>query len=496
MSVYLYVSEHVNISLCVYMYSRGMSEEGKQLIELPKALKEIVKLLKEEGPLTYEELAQKLDKDETTIIRQCQKLIEMEVCVKIEKDGKAAVALAEGIEVDEEGNVYVPSPFEDPEEKLKQLLEEAGVKGRKLKWIMRLVSSTPDALQKPEVLFDILTGAGVKRPLAQQIVRAFFGTEFTPPSPYPMPMYPMPMRTPPYYQYPYYYMPFMPMSPMEKEVLRLESRLERLMEEIKEIKSNRSSPQYPIVRKVRVDEHGNPVEIVEEPVVPGSSRDDTMVTVMKMMMEQRDQMWKMITEVQKTTHEIVEKLSNTMKETMTQFINTLKEIEQQRSKEIMELKVEMEKREKEWQRQYYEEKIEEYKNTIASMQEHFSKELIRLKEEIKKDLEYQEKLKELESRKTTVEKVRDKTLEAIDDLRKDIREFSKVIKDFLESQLKQHASSIVPKVSEEEKKAILKKLRKAVKKEESSAEEEKGSEEASEERKEEEVKLRSVGKGE
>ena len=153
------------------------SLEEKKKVELPKALREIVKLLNDKGPLTYEEIAEELNKDETTVIRQCQKLLEQEIIVKVEKSGKTAVALRDDVEVDEEGNVYLPSPFEDPMEKIKTLLEEAGVKGRKLRWIMRLVESNPEALVRPDVLFDILTGAGVRRQLAHQIVRAFFGTD-------------------------------------------------------------------------------------------------------------------------------------------------------------------------------------------------------------------------------------------------------------------------------------------------------------------------------
>ena len=187
--------------------SEAYTVEEKRKIELPKALREIVRVLAEEGPQTYEELAEKLGKDRTTIVRQVQRLVDMEVCVYVEKGNRKAVVLAEGVEVDEEGNVYVPSPFEEPLDKLKTLLEEAGVKGKKLRWVMRIVEATPDALARPEVLYDILTGAGIRRPLAQQVVKAFFGVDIQLPPPLP----PMRFYTPyyPYYHYHQYQYPMM-----------------------------------------------------------------------------------------------------------------------------------------------------------------------------------------------------------------------------------------------------------------------------------------------
>lgn len=452
--------------------SSTVSLEEKRKLELPRALREIVKLLAERGPMTYAELAEELKKDETTIIRQCQKLIEMEVAVKVEKEGKTAVALRDDIEVDEEGNVYVPSPFEDPIEKLKELLEEAGVKGRKLRWIMRLVESNPEALQRPEVLYDTLTGAGIRRQLAQQIVRAFFGTDFIPPT--PTPQYPYAPMYKPHYGPPYYYTTY-PLSPYQvyphdREIMRLEMMLERLKDELKELRESRSSSAVPYVRRIKVDEQGRPVEVVEEPVtVMQQSRDtELLVKFFEARDRDKDRLYEMmikmmdsIKELGNAMRESIAKLGEQMTKSITeiqrQHQEEIRRLEDKYREEVSKLREELAKKETEHLREKLAELMESLRSLPKSIREEVERDYRYQLELLKKEMEFEKKLRELESRQT----LRDLTIGQIRKATEKIDKLADKFIEYMEAQMKQRVSVQVPKVSEEEKKKIIESLRKA-----------------------------------
>lgn len=467
------------------------SVEEKRKIELPKALREIVKILAEEGPKTYGELADKLEKDETTIIRQVQKLIDMEILTKIEKDGKAAVALAEGVEVDEEGNVYVPSPFEDPIEKLKTLLEEAGVKGRKLKWIMRLVETNPATLQNPQALYDTLTGAGIRRHLAEQIVKAYFGVNFVAPQPPMMPQ--MPYQRYPYQQYyGYGYSPYGPMPPpgYDRELLKLEMRIEKLLEEIREKKEEK--PAYPVIRRIKTDEQGRPIEIIEEPAIPGyGHRDNTSTQLLIKMMEQRQQDRELILRIQEENRKTIERLAETMKEMFEKMQGMMQQQEQKYREELMKMREELIKKDAQWTEKYYKEKLDELKETIQGLQKYYDERTKKILEELKKEWEWREKLRELEERKG----IRDVVVEEIRAMAKEGREAFKQLREmareYMERSIKKELRKEVPEVTEEEKKRILEVLRKRAGK--AKPKEEEKPKERKEEESKPEVKMKVVG---
>ncbi len=474
-----------------------MSTEEKKKIELPRALREIVRILADEGIKTYAELAEKLGKDETTIIRQCQKLIELEVCVKAEKEGKAAIALADNVEIDEEGNAWVPSPFEEPQEKLKQLLEEAGVKGRKLRWIMRLCEANPQALQQPQVLYDTLIGAGIRRHLAEQIVKAYFGTNFVaPPQP---PQLPIPPNAPrPNYGYGYGYgyqmpyNPYMPIPPMDRDRIKLEMKLERLMEEIKELKEKESKPHqsaYPVIREIHVTEDGKQV-VVEKPIWVASDQKENkaLMKIMEEMAKQREETLKLVFTLQNQTKELVEKLANAQQEMFMKFQQMMMEQEVKHKEEMAKLREEMIKRESEWKEKTYQERLRELQQTIEGLKQYYESKTQQILQELKKEWEWRKKLEELESKRG----LRDVVIEEIRSIGKELVETTKearqMVKQYMEANIKQTiAQKQVPKVAAEEKKKILDALKKragkATEKKEVKGEEPK-------------VQLKVVGRGE
>jgi len=452
--------------------------EEKRKVELPKALREIVKVLAEEGPKTYEELAEKLGKDVSTIVRQAQKLIDMEICVKVEKENKAAVALAEGIEVDEEGNVYIPSPFEEPTEKLRTLLEEAGVKGKKLRWIMRVVETNPNALQNPQQLYDVLVGAGIRRHLSEQIVKAFFGVDFIAPQPSVIPQTPYQR----YYQYGYGY------SSYDRDLMRLEMRLERLLEEIKE----KRETSFPVVRRVKTDESGKPVEIIEEPV--WFSRDDSTKLIVQIIQEQsksREELLKTIYNLQQETSKTIEKMLTAMQQIQQQQQQQLQqlllEMEKKRMEETLKTKEELYKRDTEWMEKFYKDKLEDLRQTISSIQKYYEEQTKKILEDLKKEWEWREKLRELEERKGIRDIVVGEIREVAKDLRETTKDLRQQMREYMEQSMKKELRKEVPQVTEDEKKKILEALRKATGKT-------KEAEEKKEVEEKEEVKLRVVEK--
>ena len=448
--------------------------EEKRKIELPRALREIVKILSEEGPKTYQELSERLGKDETTIIRQVQKLIDMEICVKVEKENKAGVALAEGIEVDEEGNVYVPSPFEEPTEKLKQLLEEAGVKGKKLRWITRLVETNPSTLQNPQQLYDTLIGAGIRRHLAEQIVKAFFGTDFVPLQPPAIPQVPYQRQ---YYPYQYY-----PIPGYDRDLMRLEMRLERLLEEIREKKEEK--PSFPVIRRIKTDETGKPVEVVEEPAWFRS--DDSARLVVQVMQEQsksREELLKTIYNLQqetgKTISRMLETIQQLQQQQQQQLQQLLLEMERKRVEEVLKTKEELYKRDAEWMERFYKDRIEDLRQTIESVKRYYEEQTKKILEDLKKEWEFKEKIRELEERKGIRDVVIGEIREVAKDLREATRDLRQQVREYMEQSIKRELRKEVPTVTEEEKKKVLEALRRVtgVKVEEKAGEEKESGEE-------------------
>ena len=439
--------------------------EAKRKVELPRALRQIVKVLADEGPLTYDELAEKLEKDDTTIIRQCQKLAEMEIVVKLEKGGRAAVALADGVTVDEEGNVYMPSPFSDPVEELKSLLEEAGVKGRKLRWIMRLVESNNNALQDPNVLYDTLTGAGVRRQLAQQIVKAFFGSNWQPPVNQPTPMPGVTPRNYSQFLYGGYPIPPMHLSG-ERELLRLEMKFEKLLEELRREREKASAPTYPVVRRIKTDESGKPVEIVEEPVVPGMSRGEDMTKILMYIMsesnKQHNELMKYLMAIQESMRTTVEKLVESQKDIMREIRDAMIEQEKKRLEEMSKLREEMVRKDAEWEKRLLEEKMRELEETISSVKSYYEQQTKKIIEELRKEWEWKERLRELEEKRSLRDVVVEELRSAGKELMNAAKEMRTMMKDYMEQQLKQNiAQKQVPEVETEEKKRILEALRRA-----------------------------------
>jgi len=434
-----------------------MSEEAesitsKKKIELPKALREIVKVLAEEGVMTYEELAEKLQKDLSTIVRQCQRLEEMEIIEKVQKDNKNAVKLRDDVEVDEEGNVYVPSLIEEPIDKLRRILQEAGIKGKKLNFVLTLIESNPRSLEDPNELYDTLVAVGVRRLLAQQIVKAFFGTEFAPQQ-MQMPMMPRYGYYNPAYPYPYPFPPF-----MASQNTRLEVLLERLLEEFKELKNSKpqSSP-YPVVRRVKVDEQGKPVEVIEEPAFLASRSDDSSKEMWKLLFEMREKEFSTIQTIVKETREM-------LKDVVEKLSQQIQEIDKKRSEELNKLREEVYKKELEYQKQIYEKEIEDLKDAIEGLRKHYEDKMTHLLEDLKKEWEYKVKLMELEQSKG----LRDVIIGEIRETAKELRESTKEIRETLTEYMKQTLRQAkpetkqVPQVSEEERKKILEALRKKV----------------------------------
>ena len=419
---------------------------SKRKIELPKALREIVKMLAEEAPLTYEELAERLQKDLSTIVRQCQRLEELEVVEKTTKDLKTAVKLKEDVEVDEEGNVYVPSLIEEPVDRLRRILYEAGVKGKKLNFILALVESNPRSLEDPNELYDVLVAVGIRRLLAQQIVKAFFGTEFSPQAPPPAPRYP-PYPYPQYPQYPPY--PQYPYIPYPRESSRLEVLIERLVDEIKEMKSSRPQP-YPTMRRIKVDEQGKPVEIVEEPVLGKSNKEE---------------FWKLLFEIRERDNQVIQQIVRETKEMVNTIVqkltDQLREIDAKRIDEVSKLREEVWKRDAEYQRRLYERDVSDLKASIESIKRYYEEKMEELLQDLKKEWEYKLKIMELEQSKG----LRDVFISEIRETAKELREATKDIRESLTDYMKQalrmpRPQQQLPQVSEEEKKKILEALRK------------------------------------
>jgi DNA-binding transcriptional ArsR family regulator len=436
-----------------------MSEEvesitSKKKIELPRALREIVKILAEEGVMTYEELAEKTQKDLSTVVRQCQRLEELEIIEKVQKDNKNAAKLKEDIEVDEEGNVYVPSLIEEPIDKLRRILQEAGIKGKKLNFVLTLIESNPRSLEDPNELYDTLVAVGIRRLLAQQIVKAFFGTEFAPQQ-MQMPM--MPRYVNPAYPYPSPLLyPFMASSS------RLEMLMERLLEGFKELKNSKpQSPPYPVIRRVKVDEQGKPVEVVEEPAFLASRSDDSSKEMWKLLFEMREKEFSTIQTIVKETREMI-------KDVVEKLSQQIQEIDKKRSEELNKLREEVYKKELEYQRQLYTKEIEDLKDAIEGIRKHYEDKTTHLLEDLKKEWEYRLKLMELEQTRG----LRDVIVGEIKETAKELRESTKEIRETLTEYMKQVMRQAkpemkqVPQVSEEEKRKILEALRKKAKAEE------------------------------
>ena len=433
-----------------------MSEEAesitsKKKIELPKALREIVKILAEEGAMTYEELAEKTQKDLTTIIRQCQRLEEMEIVEKVQKDNKNAVKLRDDVEVDEEGNVYVPSLIEEPIDKLRRILHEAGIKGKKLNFVLTLIESNPRTLEDPNELYDTLVAVGIRRLLAQQIVKAFFGTEFAPQQ-MQMPMMPR-YYNPAYPPYPYPFPPFMTSS----QSSRLEMLMERLLEEFKELKNSKPQPSpYPTIKRIKVDEQGKPIEVIEEPAFLARS-DDPSKEMWKLMFEMREKEFSTIQTIVKETREMI-------KDVVEKLSQQIQEIDKKRSEELNKLREEVYKKELEYQRQLYTKEIEDLKDAIEGIKKHYEDKTAHILEDLKKEWEYRLKLMELEQTKG----LRDVVIAEIKETAKELRESTKEIRGMFTEYMKQVMKQAkpeakqVPQVSEEEKRKILEALRKKV----------------------------------
>jgi DNA-binding transcriptional ArsR family regulator len=429
-----------------------MSEEAesitsKKKIELPKALREIVKILAEEGAMTYEELAEKTQKDLTTIIRQCQRLEEMEIVEKVQKDNKNAVKLRDDVEVDEEGNVYVPSLIEEPIDKLRRILQEAGIKGKKLNFVLTLIESNPRTLEDPNELYDTLVAVGIRRLLAQQIVKAFFGTEFAPQQ-MQMPMMPR-YYNPAYPPYPYPFPPFMTSS----QSSRLEMLMERLLEEFKELKNSKPQPSpYPTIKRIKVDEQGKPIEVIEEPAFLARS-DDPSKEMWKLMFEMREKEFSTIQTIVKETREMI-------KDVVEKLSQQIQEIDKKRSEELNKLREEVYKKELEYQRQLYTKEIEDLKDAIEGIKKHYEDKTAHILEDLKKEWEYRLKLMELEQTKG----LRDVVIAEIKETAKELRESTKEIRgmftEYMKQVMKQAKPKQVPQVSEEEKRRILEALRK------------------------------------
>ncbi|MCL7388719.1 MAG: winged helix-turn-helix transcriptional regulator [Thaumarchaeota archaeon] len=431
-----------------------MSEEAesitsKKKIELPRALREIVKILAEEGVMTYEELAEKTQKDLSTVVRQCQRLEELEIIEKVQKDNKNAVKLKEDIEVDEEGSVYVPSLIEEPIDKLRRILQEAGIKGKKLNFVLTLIESNPRSLEEPNELYDTLVAVGIRRLLAQQIVKAFFGTEFAPQQ-MQMPMMP---------RYGYGYNPAYPYPPpypfMASQSPRLEILMERLLEEIKELKNSKpqSSP-YPTVKKVKVDEQGKPIEVIEEPAFLARS-DDSSKEMWKLMFEIREKEFSTIQTIVKETREMI-------KDVVEKLSQQMQEIDKKRSEELNRLREEIHKKELEYQRQIYTKEIEDLKDAIEGIKKHYEDRTMHLLEDLKKEWEYRLKLMELEQSKGLRDVIVGEIKETAKELRESTKEIRETFTEYMKQTLRQAKPEAkqVPQVSEEEKRRILEALRK------------------------------------
>jgi len=428
-----------------------MSEEAesitsKKKIELPRALREIVKILAEEGVMTYEELAEKTQKDLSTVVRQCQRLEELEIIEKVQKDNKNAVKLKEDIDVDEEGNVYVPSLIEEPIDKLRRILQEAGIKGKKLNFVLTLIESNPRSLEEPNELYDTLVAVGIRRLLAQQIVKAFFGTEFAPQQ---MPMMP---------RYGYGYNPAYPYPPpypfmVSSQSSRLELLMERLLEEIKELKNSKpqSSP-YPTIKRIKVDEQGKPLEVIEEPAF---ARDDSSKELWKVLFEMREKEFSTIQTIVKETKEMI-------KDVVEKLTQQIQEMDKKRSEELNKLREEVYKKELEYQRQLYTKEIEDLKDAIEGIKKHYEDKTVHLLEDLKKEWEYRLKLMELEQSKGLRDVIVGEIKETAKELRESTKEIRETITEYMKQVMKQAKPEMkqVPQVSEEEKRKILEALRK------------------------------------
>jgi DNA-binding transcriptional ArsR family regulator/gas vesicle protein len=431
-----------------------MSEEAesitsKKKIELPRALREIVKILAEEGVMTYEELAEKTQKDLSTVVRQCQRLEELEIIEKAQKDNKNAVKLKEDIEVDEEGNVYVPSLIEEPIDKLRRILQEAGIKGKKLNFVLTLIESNPRSLEEPNELYDTLVAVGIRRLLAQQIVKAFFGTEFAPQQ------MQMPMMPRYYYNPAYPYPPYSPFPPFmtSSQSTRLEMLMERLLEEFKELKN--SKPQsYPTIKRIKVDEQGKPIEVIEEPAFLARS-DDSSKELWKLLFEMREKEFSMIQTIVKETREMI-------KDVVEKLSQQVQEIDKKRSEELSKLREEVYKKELEYQRQLYTKEIEDLKDAIEGIRKHYEDRTTHLLEDLKKEWEYRLKLMELEQSKGLRDIIVGEIRETAKELRESTKEIRETFAEYMKQLMKQAKPEVkqVPQVSEEEKRRILEALRK------------------------------------
>jgi len=428
--------------------SEAESITSKKKIELPRALREIVKILAEESVMTYEELAGKTQKDLSTVVRQCQRLEEMEIVEKVQKDNKNAVKLRDDVEVDEEGNVYVPSLIEEPIDKLRRILQEAGVKGKKLNFVLTLIESNPRSLEEPNELYDTLVAVGIRRLLAQQIVKAFFGTEFAPQMQMPMPRYGYGYN--PAYPYPPPY-PF-----MASQSPRLEILMERLLEEFKELKNSKpqTSP-YPTIKRIKVDEQGKPIEVIEEPVFLAPRSDDTSKEMWKLLFEMREKEFSTIQTIVKETREM-------LKDVVEKLSQQIQEMDKKRSEEISKLREEVYKKELEYQRQLYTKEIEDLKDAIEGIRKHYEDKTTHLLEDLKKEWEYRLKLMELEQSKGLRDVIVGEIKETAKELRESTKEIRETFTEYMKQTLRQAKPEAkqVPQVSEEEKRRILEALRK------------------------------------
>jgi hypothetical protein len=231
---------------------------------------------------------------------------------------------------------------------------------------------------------------------------------------------------------------------------------------------------YPTIRKVRVDDQGKPIEVIEEPAF--ISRDDSK------------EFWKMIYEIREKDNQTIQQIVRETKEMINMMLNKfteqLREIDSRRTEEIAKLREEIYKKEIEYTKQLYEREVEDLKSSIDSIKRYYDEKMNEILNDLKREWEYKLKLMELEQSKG----LRDVIVSEIRETSKEFREATKDIRESLTDYMKQILKSVhkpeqkqVPQVSEEEKKKILEALKKKV-----SSKEERKEEGVKEEKKEKE----------
>lgn len=465
---------------------------NRKKITLQDTARRIVKLLYDQGPKTYDEIAKELEIAESTVRKWVDRLEELGIVKKFSQKGRVYVTLVDTVEVDEEGNVYIETAEETDEERLYKLLTELNVptSERRRRQLVEMWKMLPPHERTPENLFQLLTAFGVRRDAARWIVRSIFGTDplgyyhpypFGPVSGPYMPY--APFRPPfgaqsgavagPYFMYP-------GAGAHDREIIRLELALESLKEELKRLREEQSRPQQstvPMIRRIKTDEHGRPIEIIEEPATLGvaTRSDETLVKLImelqKQRYEDREQFMKMFYEQQKTYTDAINRIADTLKDIINRVNESLREQDERRREEIEKLREEMHKKDLEYMRQIYEREIEELKTTIDSVRRYYEDQTKRMLEDLKKEIEWARRLEELQRRASTFEKLRDETIDTLRTLREDLRS---TLREYLQQQIKLQQLQLlrpqIPVVSQEEKREFVKKLKKKAKRGETKAE--------------------------